>query len=276
MPSHPRLGVIALIAAAAALHSTPTLAQADADGQSGPWRYRASLHLYLPSVSGSTSMPVNGGGTIDVDADKILDALQGVFMGSFDAHNGRWGIFTDLLYVKLGNDVSNSRDFTIGGAGLPAGTSANLDLEMKGLVWTLAGQYRVLYRPGLAVDLLGGFRMTKVETSLRWDISGSLGSLPPTARSGGSDVTDTLWDGIVGVRGRYVLPQHPRWSVPFYLDVGAGDSKLTWQAATGLAYSFSWGELAATWRYLAYDMDSGRALRDLSFSGPMLTASFHF
>ena len=48
-------------------------------------------------------------------------------MGSFDAHNGRWGVFTDFLYLNLGANKQQSREFTIGGAEIPAGTTADLD-----------------------------------------------------------------------------------------------------------------------------------------------------
>jgi hypothetical protein len=41
------------------------------------------------------------------------------------------------------------------------------------------------------------------------------------------------------------------WFVPYYLDVGAGDSYLTWQALAGIGYKFKWGETAAFWRYLS-------------------------
>jgi hypothetical protein len=77
------------------------------------------------------------------------------------------------------------------------------------------------------------------------------------------------------VKGRYVLGDG-RWSIPMYLDAGTGSSKLTWQAAAGVAYSFSWGELNLVYRHLAYDMKSGKTLRDVSFSGPQLGATFSF
>jgi hypothetical protein len=45
--------------------------------------------------------------------------------------------------------------------------------------------------------------------------------------------------------------RHARF-VPYYLDVGTGDSKLTWQGIAGLGYAFSWAEVIGTWRYLDY------------------------
>lgn len=54
----------------------------------------------------------------------------------------------------------------------------------------------------------------------------------------------------------------------FHLDVGVGESDLTWQAATGVSSAFKWGELSAVWRYPAYEFDVGRSLKDLSFNSP--------
>ena len=90
------------------------------------------------------------------------------------------------------------------------------------------------------------------------------------------ETTQNIFDGIVGVKGRVALGAPGSWYVPFYLDVGAGESKLTWQAATGISYAFKWGEVSALWRYLSYDMKSGKGLQDLSFSGPMVGATWRW
>jgi hypothetical protein len=41
----------------------------------------------------------------------------------------------------------------------------------------------------------------------------------------------------VGVKGRYTFGDDGKWFVPFYLDVGTGQSQLTWQISSGLGYS---------------------------------------
>ena len=48
------------------------------------------------------------------------------------------------------------------------------------------------------------------------------------------------------------------------------------QTATGLAYAFRWGELSAMWRYLGYHSKSGKKLEDISFSGPLVGATFRW
>jgi len=241
------------------------------------WRVGATVYGYLPSLGGSTRFPVqSGGGSIDVPVDKIVDGIEFVVMGALDVHNGRWGAFTDLMYLDLGGSKSQTRDFTIGGQQIPADTSANLDLDLKGVIWTLAGEYRVVADAGLTLDLLAGTRLADLEQELRWDISGSLGTLPPTARTRSSKAEVSNWDFLVGIKGRYRLEQAREWSLPFYLDVGTGDSDLTWQIAAGVGYAFGWGELSAVYRYLDYDMKSGRPIQDLNFSGFMVGATFRW
>jgi hypothetical protein len=266
------------LAAAALLLPGAALAQA----AQGPWQFRASIYGYFPSVSGSSSFPTNppggggGGSTIDLDNDKVIDSIDGFFMGALEAHNGRWGLFTDFMYLSLSASRGGSRDFTIGGGAIAADTSANFDMGLKGKIWTLAGEYRLASDPSMTLDLLGGARMFQLKPSLRWDISGSLGSLPPAQRSGSYEREDTNWDAIVGVKGRYAFGEGQRWLVPFYLDVGTGNSKLTWQASAGIGYAFSWGEISAHWRYLAYEMKAGQPSNDLQFNGPMVGATFKF
>ena len=274
----PRQWAAALAAAVCAF--APTLLAAQTPAQSAPiagaWRYGASLYGYVPSAKGTSSAPADPGGTpINISLDQILD-LEFALMGAFEAHNGRWGVFTDLVYINFAGSKQQSRDFTIGTIGLPAGTTANLGMDLKGLVWTVGGQYRVFSDRALTVDALAGARLIEVRTSTRWDISGNLGPIAPSGRTGSSENKTSEVDGIVGVKGRMGLGSSGRWTLPFYLDVGAGGSDLTWQAAAGVSYAYNWGELTAMWRYLAYDFKPGGHYEDLKFSGPLVGVTFRW
>jgi len=245
--------------------------------QGSQWRYTASIYAYLPSVDGTSSFPADGQGTrLNVDGSKVLDKLKLFAMGTAGAHNGTWGVFTDVVYLKFQASESASRDFTIGNVGLPADASAAFDWEMKGTAWTLAGEYRVASAPSYTVDVLAGTRLLDTRQHLRWNIAGSIGSLDPAARSGEIQTSQSTWDAIVGVKGRYAFGQRREWAVPFYFDVGAGESRYTLQAAAGLGYQFGWGEVTAMWRYLRYDMKSSSVLQDVSFSGPLIGATFRW
>ena len=241
------------------------------------WRYTASIYAYLPSVDGTSSFPADGQGTrLNVDGSKVLDKLKLFAMGTVGAHNGTWGVFTDIVYLKFQASESASRDFTIGNVGLPADASAAFDWEMKGTAWTLAGEYRVASAPSYAVDVLAGTRLLDTRQHLRWNIAGSIGPLDPAARSGEIHTSQSTWDAIVGVKGRYAFGDNRQWAVPFYLDVGTGQSQSTQQAAAGIAYGFGWGEVTAMWRYLRYNAKSDKVFEDIRFSGPLFGATFRW
>jgi hypothetical protein len=248
-----------------------------ADAAAGPWQFTGTLYVWLPTLEGHNTVPVDtGGSTINIDSGKLLEHLDFVLMGSLEAHNGRWGAFTDLVYLKLSGSKAGSRDFTIGGIGLPASTSANFDATLKGGAWTLAGEYRLASGPGMNVDALGGLRVLDLKQHYTWSLSGDIGPIQPAGRSGSADVDTRVTDLIVGAKGRMPLGAPGKWSLLYYADVGAGNSKLTWQASAGASYAFGWGEVVGMWRYLKYDMKSGSKLENFSFNGPLVGASFRW
>jgi len=267
-------GAALMAALVPAFAAAQQAASADTSTSSNAWRYSLSVYGYLPSLSGQSSANTPGGGpTIDIDAGKIVDSLKFTFMGAAEANNGRWGAFTDLIYLDLGGSKQSSRAFTIGHAPPPFGATADLSWDLKGSLWTVGGEYRVMADPVLTLDLLAGARMFALQPTLRWNVLGDAGSLQPVGRVGSASTSETVWDGIVGVKGRYSVGNNGKWSLPFYFDAGTGQSHLTYQAAAGVSYSYSWGELTAMWRYLSYDMKPGGSIDNLHFNGPMVGAT---
>jgi hypothetical protein len=271
-------GAAAVAVAASALAPLSATAQSTTSPwDAGQWRFAATLYAYLPTLDGSVSAPLDGGGPkISVDASTLIDNLKFTVMGTFDAHNGRWGMFTDLLYLNVGGNQSKTRDFTLGGVGLPATATADLNLDLQGLLWTLAGEYRVASSPEWTLDVLAGARLFDVKPKLSWSLYGDLGPIPVAGRSGGSEAKVSNWDGIVGLKGGFRFGASREWFVPVYADVGTGQSDLTWQIAGGVGYSFKWGDVIAMWRYLDYNFKSGEAINDLSMNGPMLGVTFRW
>ncbi len=267
-----KIVLAASLAASIACMSSPAFSQA-ADA----WRFRATLYGYLPDIGGSTKFPASGGGSnVSLDSGTVLDNLQGVFMGAFEAHQGRWGMFTDVMYMNLGATRSGFRDFTIGGTALPGSATASATYDLKGWLWTVGGAWRVASTPASTVDVVAGARMLDIEQSLDWQVTGDLGSISLPGRAGNARTSLTNWDAIVGVKGRLAFGEGQRWFVPYYFDVGTGDSSLTWQAMAGLGYSFKWGDIVAAWRYIDYDMKSGESLENIDFNGPAIAASFRW
>lgn len=68
--------------------------------------------------------------------------------------------------------------------------------------------------------------------------------------------------------------------MPFHLDIGTGNSDMTWQAFAGVGYKYENFDLIAGYRYLDYDFDgndpAAGALTDLTMGGPMIGAKFYF
>lgn len=276
MPQPPREAKSLLLAALAApmfCVALPASAQATDN-----WRFQAAVNLYLPDIGGTTAFPLTPAGSGDalVDASTIVDNLKMAFMGSFEASRGSWGLFTDVLYMDIGNTKSGFRDFSIAGGAIPADASAKVDYDLNGGVWTLAGTWHAMADPAATLDVLAGARWLEITQTLGWDITGNLGSIPAPGRAGTSRVELSNWDGIVGVKGRLALGADRKWFLPYYLDVGAGESKLTWQAVGGVGYSFQWGDVVASWRYLDYEMKSGNAIESLTFNGPSNSAVFRW
>ena len=267
----------ALAFSAAAAMPNHAVAQASPAPEPDKWQFSAIIYGYLPTIGGSLRVPFNSSGpTFDVDADAILKNLNFAFMGTFEAHNGRWGAFTDVLYLDVSGDKSGTRDFTIGRHDLPAGVSADLNLNLKGVVWTVAGEYRLASDSAWTVDALAGARLFGIKPKIGYSFNGDIGPLAIPGRSGSASASVNNWDGIVGVKGGYRFGADNAWSIPFYADVGTGESDLTWQAAIGVGYSFKWGDVLAMWRYLDYNFKSGSPIEDMTLSGPMIGVRFHW
>jgi hypothetical protein len=273
-----RRSFAAVCLAGSALVPAHAVAQAALPGsEPGKWQFAATIYAWVPVIDGKVNY-ADGSRTSDIHVSMhdVLSHLKMTFQGAFDAHNGRWGVFNDLVYVDLGAVKSQSRDFSVGGIGIPATATTDLSLDFKGLVWTVAGEYRVVADPQWSVDLLAGARLLKVRPTLGYSITGDLGPIVLPGRSGSKQVDESLWDGIVGVKGRYAFGEDRRWFVPFYLDAGTGQTRLTWQGAAGVGYAFHWGEVVAMYRYLDWNADSGDPIRNLNMGGPLVGVTFRW
>ncbi len=262
---------LAVATALAALSPATSRAETSDD-----WQFNATVYAWLPSINMDLSYPIDSGGSsAEVTASDILDALNFTFMGALGAQKGKWGLWTDVIYLDLSSSTKQTRDITIGGQDLSAATG-KAELTITGWLWTTVGTYRVVDHPNYQMDVLAGARMLDLSTDLKWNLTGDLGDPPLIDASGKSNASQTNWDGIVGVRGRAEFGDDHKWFVPYYLDIGAGDSDFTWQAIAGVGYSFGWGDVLGVWRYLDYDMSNGAPIQNTDFSGPALGVTFHF
>lgn len=249
----------------------PVAAQAQAANDT--WQWELGVYAWLPAIGATTSFPSGASGpSLDVSAEDVIESLKMTFMGQVEARKGHWGVWSDLVYADLGGTNRGSRDFTVDGQ--PVSASAKLSLDVKSTVWSLAGIYNLTSTQENMTDLLFGGRMLDMEQTLNWSLSSSIPELPKD--SGRASVGGTDWDAIVGLKGRYFLGADRKWFLPYYADVGTGQSRLTWQVNAGVGYRFDWGSMLATWRYLDYEFESDDALQSMDMNGVLFGAAFQF
>lgn len=242
------------------------------------WKFTAAIYGYFPDIGGTTTFPPRdpASSSATVDIQTILDSLKFAFMGSFEARKGQWGGFADVVYMDVGNTRDGVRDFRLGHVGLPLDVNATVGLDLKGWVGTLAGTYRLVGDESLTTDLLFGARWLDLRLKVNWNLAGNLGPIALSDRAGTREVDESFVDAIIGVKGRKTFGADHRWFVPYYLDIGTGQTDFTWQTYAGLGYSFGWGDVLAAWRYIDYQMKSGDAIEELNFNGPAVAVVFRW
>ena len=262
----------AALCASAALLPTCAVAESPDSWQlSDSWRFGATFYAYLPTVGLKATLPNGATSDVSIGINTIIDHLKMGFFGAAEAQKGRWGAFTDVLYMDVGAARSKTRSFQFGQGPLPADVNASTTIDLKATIWTLAGSYRWVADPNWTFDVLAGARLLDVDYSQNFQLTGNVGPIPLPGRSGSARIHVSDWDGIIGVKGRVALSADRAWYVPYYLDVGRGESKLTWQIMGGVGYAFNWGDVVATWRYLDYRNDSDKPLQNLYTNGPQIS-----
>jgi hypothetical protein len=240
------------------------------------WQFATLLYFYYADINGKATFPTGASTDISVDANDLISNLKFGVLGSFEARKGHWGVFTDVIYMDVGQFKSRFHDLTIGNTGLPADVSASANFDLKSILWTLAGTYRVVASPGTVLDVFAGARLLDLKSRLDWTLNGNIGPIAAPGRGGTVEAKDHNIDGVVGIKGRLGFGSELKWFAPYYADVGTGDSDLTWQLFGGLGYAFKWGEVIGGWRYVDYKFKSESAMESQSFNGPMLGVAFHW
>lgn len=281
-----RISALALSFALLALFMAPLAkAQPAENPYDGDWHFALTPYLWVPGVTGNLRFDVPPGGLggagllggrvdVDISASDVLAKLNFAFMAAGQARKGNWSINTDFIYLSLGGQASTVGDITGPGGNVEIPIDVGTKSGLSGFIWTLTGGYTLVNKPGGSLDLFAGFRDLQLKASVDWRFSGPIGSLLPS--TGSFSKTGDVWDAIVGIRGRINLDENGNWFIPYYADIGAGSSSTTWQALAGVGYSFGWGNLSFSYRYLNYYTSKSFIIKDLTLAGPTLGATFHF
>lgn len=244
---------------------------------SSDWKYEASVYMFLSDIGGRVTFPPTGASKdVTVGIDEVLDAMKMGFMGSFEARRGKWGVFTDVAYMDVGNVQENSKALSIGRNEIPADINVRLSFDLKLWAATLVGTYALVADPDFKLDAFAGTRVLDVRPKVDYSLTGNVGPIALPDHSGRREVKEQNWDILVGFKGRASVDSDGAWFLPYYVDLGTGESKLTYQLSAGVGYKFGWGDVVASWRYMAYEFKSGKPIEELNFNGPQIAAVFRW
>ena len=232
--------------------------------ENDPWEYSAGLYAWGASIGGKSAE----GDEIDLSLSDIIDNLRMIFFGEAGMRKKDWGLHADLIYLNIGDSDSGSTSIPIGPGNLPVETDVNV--RMKAWVFTPTAHYTLVDTEKNRFDIVGGLRYLDLDVTVDLDTE-----LPITGdRSKTLEFDGDVWDGIVGFKGRYHIDD--KWYLPYYADVGTGDSEITWQAFGGVGYKFSKVDTTLGYRYLKWEFDDNPALDNLNVSGLLLGFNYKF
>jgi hypothetical protein len=213
-----------------------------------PWTYSITPYVWMTGLKGTVSI-----GDFEVPVDEsfsdILDDVKLGMMFAAEAHNGKWGVFSDVVYANLEN-----------------GTETLLGVrttDIKQSLLTVGGIYRVMDSDQTQMDVGAGIRYTNAKLKIS-------GPLVNTADS------DSSIDPILMARLRYRAAE----KVSFILTGGIGgfgvDADLLWQLEATVGYNISESMvLMFGYRHFDYKLEDDVTV-DIAMRGLALGVSFFF
>ena len=226
------------------------------------WGADLEIYAWLPIIE----MESEDGSTGKITREDILSNLDITALWKARVNKGRWSLASDFIYL----DISENTDLPLISK-LPGLAS----IEETGLqAWIVTPNigYTVVQDDVQKIELYAGARYFWIEVDATVQIDPISPGDPPVRLK--ELPTLSSWDGIVGVRGLYYLSE--KWYVPYSVNVGTGDSDLTWSAEGGFGYRFSKLDAAFGWRYLHYDIGSDTAMKELNLNGPFAGIIFRW
>jgi hypothetical protein len=225
--------------------------------QAESWDFDTSLYAWLPALSTSVDTRF---GEIDADSsdDGVVLGLEMAFMGTFQAHRGRWGFIADVIYA----DVTASQD-------TPFGLEfSEAEVDTKVLAFSGYLSYQVFESKNVAVELLGGFRVFDVALDVE---------LKPGNSSGEStDVSDSWVDPLLGAKALWDF--NDAWFGTAAFDFGGlSSTDNTWQLLATVGYRFNerWTSQLG-YRHMVIEKPLEHLDTSLYLSGPLLGVSASF
>lgn len=237
----------------------PLATHAEETSGSDQWNGSGGIYLWATAIGGNTSQ----GSELDITFSDLIKNLDMAFMGNMEARRGKWFVAADLFYADI--SASSAHGFASPNFG-DVGVGGSVSTELT--IFTPTVGYNLIDSKTGTLDGFVGVQAANL------DITATITSVGP---AGGrykkaSDTIEKI-DGIVGVKGKLNLEGN--WSLPYYLNVGAGDSDFTWQTFGGIDYKLDRTNLYAGYRYLEWKLGE-QVVDNMNLSGPIIGLKYQF
>lgn len=260
-----------LCVGAAALWAAMSLPAVAADPAEAPaaseWVFTVAPYAWAAGLSGDVGLFGREPIDLDMGFSDILDDLKFAAMGVVEAHNGTYGIFGDIVYVRTEAEEGISRTID----NITVALKATVDTE--NVAATLMGEYRLFNDEGVKLDLMAGARLWNVSN----DISARLKADGREMAGHSGDDSETWVDPMVGLKTR-IDTQTPVFLEGWGMIGGAGvGSDLAWDLMGGVGYQWTSGfSTVAGYRAMGVDYRNDGFVFDVVEQGAFLGAVFTF
>jgi hypothetical protein len=225
------------------------------------WKFLTDVYLMFPNMNGETG--VGNRITVPVDANPgdIFSKLKIAGMIYFEAHNARWAITSDIIYMNLNQEATP-------GKLIYSGT-----VSAKQFAWEPAA----LYRLASFLEVGAGGRLNNIQAGI--DVRRNV--LPAGTEEVTGSGSKTWFDPILIVRTATDIRN--KWLFQFRGDIGGFGvgSDFAWQLQAYAGYRFSkLFQLTGGYRIIAMDYDKGldaeRFVYKVDTFGPVIRMGFNF
>ena len=223
------------------------------------WQFQFTPYVWMPSLHGTAGVGNRTAG-LDESFGDLFRALDFVFMGTFEAHKGKFTVLTDIQYV----DVSDKK-------ATPGPLFSDVEANLKNFVLDPEVGYRLLDKPdkGSFVEVVGGARIWHVNVDLKF----GPGILPAVEVEGSRN-----WvDAVAGLRGKAAITQSKKAFVTGKVDLGGGGSKFTYQVFGGAGYNVNARiALIGGYRLLYVNYNKDNFIYKINQRGPIVGFGLRF
>jgi len=189
----------------------------DAPFTKDAWHVNVSPYLWLAGLDGNLKLLGHEAAVHQSFAD-IFGNLKVGFMGLTEVRRGRFGVLTDFLFVRVGDQ---------GAVPVPQ-LPVPVQVKLTTNTFTLTPQvaYRVWSQKHFAADILGGFRYYHLGAKTNFD-AGTFGQQSYSGTNNWADATGG---------GRLLARLTPKIGAFLIADAGGGGSSPTWEVIYGAGY----------------------------------------